>query len=158
MGQGFMRHSRSRSGLLKVTVRNLQRAVAINVVDLAGFAADAARFCLQIRKGRPTELTKLSEIFVLIVSDRRMAGLHQRFLGQKGPTDVVTFQHGEIFISPQTARRHARRFGNSLARELQLYVVHGLLHLHGFDDRNTAEARKMEAAQRRILQRAGRLN
>jgi len=63
----------------------------------------------------------------------------------------MTFRHGEIFISAETARRYARRFGNSLVQELRLYVVHGLLHLHGFDDRNEIEARKMDLMQRRIL-------
>jgi probable rRNA maturation factor len=94
---------------------------------------------------------KLQQVFVLIVSDRRIAALHRQFLNESGPTDVITFAHGEIFISAETARRHARQFGNSLARELQLYIVHGLLHLHGFNDGNKVEARKMEIAQERIL-------
>jgi len=85
------------------------------------------------------------------MSDRRMALLHRKFLGQSGPTDVLTFQHGEIFISVDTARRHACEFGDSLLRELKLYIVHGLLHLHGFDDQTPSEARKMKAAQERIL-------
>ena len=72
-------------------------------------------------------------------------------MNESGPTDVITFQHGEIFISAETARRNAQRFGNALARELRLYVVHGLLHLHGFDDRDESNARKMEIVQRRIL-------
>ena len=80
-----------------------------------------------------------------------MARLHRQFLGQTGPTDVLTFQHGEIFISAETAKRHARLFGNSIMRELQLYVIHGLLHLQGFDDRTQAEARKMQTAQEKIL-------
>ena len=69
---------------------------------------------------------------------------------QTGSTDVLTFQHGEIFISVETAKRHARLFGNSLNRELCLYIVHALLHLHGFDDRTPAAARKMEAMQNKI--------
>jgi rRNA maturation RNase YbeY len=80
-----------------------------------------------------------------------MAWLHRQFLGQSGTTDVLTFQHGEIFISVETARRHARTFGNSLTRELQLYTVHGFLHLHGFDDRTKAEAREMQKIQEKIL-------
>jgi len=80
-----------------------------------------------------------------------MTLLHRQFLGQSGPTDVLSFQHGEIFISLETARHHARAFGNSLLRELKLYIVHGLLHLHGFDDRTPSEAHKMKAAQERIL-------
>jgi len=74
---------------------------------------------------------------------------------ESGPTDVLTFQHGEIFVSVETAKRHARRFGNSLAHELRLYVVHGLLHLHGFDDRTQTEAHKMERTQEEILRDCG---
>src|SRR5213075_3581956 len=99
----------------------------------------------------PTDLSKLRNIFVWLISDRRMSRLHRQFLGQSGPTDVLSFQHGEIFISVETARHHARAFGNSLLRELKLYIVHGLLHLHGFDDRTPSEAHKMKAAQERIL-------
>jgi probable rRNA maturation factor len=91
------------------------------------------------------------EIFVWLVSDRRMARLHRQFLDQTGPTDVLTFQHGEIFISVETAKRHAPVFGNSLMRELQLYIVHGLLHLHGFDDRTQSGARRMKRMQEKIL-------
>ena len=98
-----------------------------------------------------TDLRKLSEVFILLISDRRMALLHRRFLGQFGPTDVLTFQHGEIFISVETARSHSRAFGNSFVRELKLYIVHGLLHLQGFDDRTPGEAEKMKAAQKKIL-------
>jgi probable rRNA maturation factor len=76
---------------------------------------------------------------------------------QTGPTDVLTFQHGEIFISVETAKKHARAFGNSLASELRLYIVHGLLHLHGFDDQTQAGARKMERAQSKILKAAMKL-
>ncbi len=146
-----MRSDPNPAALPQITVRNLQRTVPINVGDLEKFAAKALRACLRLRKWEPTDLTRLSEIFVWLVSDRRMASLHRQFLNQTGPTDVLTFQHGEIFISVETARRHARVFGNSLARELRLYIVHGLLHLHGFDDRNRVDAREMERMQKRIL-------
>jgi len=135
----------------QVIVRNLQRTVPIDVADLENFAAKALQLCLQLRKSWPTDLTKLREVAILFVSDERMALLHRRFLKQSGPTDVITFQHGEIFISAETARRHARTFGNSLGREVRLYIVHGLLHLHGFDDRSEADARKMNTAQEKIL-------
>ena len=135
----------------QVVVRNLQRAVSIDVAVLQNFAAKALRLCLQLRKNKQTDLTKQHEISILFISDRRMALLHRRFLNQSGPTDVITFQHGEIFISADTARRHARLFGNSLAREVRLYIVHGLLHLHGLDDRSEAGSQKMEAAQEKIL-------
>jgi probable rRNA maturation factor len=138
----------------EIKVRNLQRVVPINAAALEKFAGKALRLCLAVRRSKITDLMKLREIFVLIVSDRRMSALHRQFLNQGGPTDVITFSHGEIFISAETARRHALQFRNSLARELQLYVVHGFLHLHGFDDETRVEARKMEQAQERILAKA----
>jgi probable rRNA maturation factor len=141
-----------------VFVRNLQRAVRIDLPAVQKSAEKILGFVLRIRTGRRTELRRLEEISVLLISDRRMARLHREFLGQSGPTDVLTFRHGEIFISVETARRHARRFGNSLAQELRLYIAHGLLHLHGFSDREESEARKMAAVQQQILQRADRLN
>jgi probable rRNA maturation factor len=111
---------------------------------------------LQLQKGKQTDLRKSGEVSVWLISDRRMALLHRKFLGQLGPTDVLTFQHGEIFISVETAQRHARAFGNSLLRELKLYIVHGLLHLHRFDDQTPSKAHKMKAAQEKILRARSR--
>ena len=141
---------------MRVTVRNRQRKLRINVVALEAFAAKAVRHCLQSRKRKQTDLSKLPKIFVWLISDRRMSRLHRQFLGETGSTDVLTFQHGEIFISAETAKRHARLFGNSIMRELQLYIVHGLLHLHGFDDRTPAQARKMRRTQEKILRGCSR--
>lgn len=135
----------------KILVRNLQRKIDVDVLELRGFAAKAVQQTLRLQTQKRTDLRKLSKVFVWLISDRRMALLHRKFLGQSGPTDVLTFQHGEIFISAETARRNARAFGNSLVRELKLYIVHGLLHLHGFDDRTPGEADKMKSAQEKIL-------
>jgi len=135
----------------KIMLHNLQRKISINVAELEKFAGNAVQHCLQLQQRQRTDLRKLNEVFIWLISDRRMALLHRRFLGQSGPTDVLTFQHGEIFISVDTARRHARAFGNSVLRELKLYIVHGLLHLHGFEDQTPSEVHKMKAAQERIL-------
>ena len=106
--------------LPRISVRNLQRKIPVNVCELEAFAAGAAQRCLQLRKRKRSDLRKLREIFVWLISDRRMALLHRQFLGKIGPTDVLTFQHGEIFISVETARRQARAFGNSLIGELKM--------------------------------------
>jgi probable rRNA maturation factor len=134
-----------------IFVRNLQRKIRVNVAELQDFAAKAVRKSLQLHNEKDTDLRKLRKVFVWLISDRRMARLHRKFMNQTGPTDVITFQHGEIFTSVETARRNARAFGGSLASELRLYVVHGLLHLHGFDDRTQPGARKMKKMQERIL-------
>jgi probable rRNA maturation factor len=135
----------------EITVRNLQHKVPVGVVDLEMFARNAAELCLRLPRRKKTDLAQLREISVLIVSDRKIASLHRQFMNESGPTDVITFQHGEIFVGVESARRNARRFGNAFERELRLYVVHGLLHLHGFDDRNAASARRMRVVQRKIL-------
>jgi probable rRNA maturation factor len=140
----------------EISVRNLQRKVAVNVTKLENFAGKALRRCLQLRKRKPTDLDKLHEVFVWLISDRRMASLHRKFMHQTGPTDVLTFQHGEIFISVETAKRHARAFGNPLTNELCLYIAHGLLHLHGFDDHTQPGARRMKREQQKILRNCSR--
>jgi probable rRNA maturation factor len=147
--------SRPAAGGPRIFVRNLQRRLRIDRDALQKFAEKILESVLRARAGKRTQLRRLGEVSVLLVSDRRMASLHRRFLAQTGPTDVLTFQHGEIFISVETARRHARRFGNSLNEELKLYLVHGLLHLHGFKDRSKEQALKMGRLQQRILQSAG---
>jgi probable rRNA maturation factor len=138
----------------RISVRNLQRKIPVNVAALEKFAGKVVCQCLRLPKGKRTELTTLHEICVYLISDRRMSRLHRQFRGQTGPTDVLTFQHGEIFISVETAKQHALAFATSFVRELQLYIVHGLLHLHGFDDRTPTEARKMKRMQERILSQA----
>jgi probable rRNA maturation factor len=138
-------------GLPEITVRNLQRTVQIDVAALQEFAQLAVQLCFCIPRNEPTQLERLRKIFVLLISNRRMARIHRQFLSKVGPTDVMTFEHGEIFVSAGMARDQALSFGSSLGRELRLYVVHGLLHLHGFDDRDEVEARRMARMERQIL-------
>jgi probable rRNA maturation factor len=89
------------------------------------------------------------------VDDRTIARLHERFLGVPGPTDVLSFPHGEIVVSAETARREARARGIEPLHELLLYVVHGALHLAGHRDKRTKEQKAMRAAERRVLARLG---
>jgi len=139
-----------------IFVRNRQRKIRVNVGELQDFATKAVRKSLQLRDEKNTDLRRLDEVFVWLISDRRMASLHRKFMHQTGPTDVLTFRHGEIFISVETAKRHARAFGTLLASELRLYIAHGLLHLHGFDDQMQPGAREMERTQEKILRDCSR--
>jgi probable rRNA maturation factor len=141
----------------RILVQNFQRTIPIDLPALQKSADKILELVLRLPAGR-TRLRRLEEISVSLISDRRMACLHRQFLGQNGPTDVLAFQHGEIVISVETARRHARRFGNTADEELKLYIIHGLLHLHGFDDRQKKDAGIMDAVQAQVLQSAGRLN
>jgi probable rRNA maturation factor len=134
-----------------ITVRNLQRKISVNVAELEMFARNALRRCLQLQKRKRTDLRKVKAIAVWLISDRRISRLHLQFFGESSPTDVITFHHGEIFISVETARRNAREFGNSLMSEIKLTIVHALLHLHGFDDQTPADLRRMKNTQEKIL-------
>lgn len=131
-----------------ISVFNRQRKVALDRAALAEFARHALPLCAgQGGAG----LTSLAQIDVNLISDRKMSELHRRFMQIDGPTDVLTFQHGEIFISVETARRQAKTERTSLLYELRLYLVHGLLHLQGFDDGKTKDQQRMAALQERIV-------
>ncbi len=102
-------------------------------------------------------------IDVVLVGDRRLRTLHRRFLGDDTPTDVIAFDlesngpgpAAEIYASVTCARRVARARGVSGARELALYLVHGALHLCGYDDHRGADRRRMRSAERVILTALG---
>lgn len=134
--------------LPQISVFNRQRKVALDRARLEDFARRALAMCA---RERGVGLTNLPQVDVVFISDRKMSELHRRFLQIEGPTDVITFQHGEIFISVETAQRQAKTQRTSLLYELRLYLVHGLLHLQGFDDREEKARERMAAAQERIV-------
>ena len=138
-----------------ITVRNLQRKIPVNVAELERFAEEALKRCLQLKKRTPTKLRKLKAVSVWLISDRRISKLHLQFFGDGTPTDVITFHDGDIFISVETTRRNARRFGNSVVSEMKLCIVHGFLHLHGFDDCQAADLKTMKNTQEKILRCMG---
>jgi probable rRNA maturation factor len=118
---------------------------------LQDFADRALPACLKLRGRKRDVLSGIDELSVVLVSDRRIAELHRRFLNERGPTDVITFQHGEIVISAETAQRQARAFRTSLEHELRIYIAHGLLHLRGYDDKTPAGAAEMKRLQEKLV-------
>lgn len=134
--------------LPQISVFNRQRKIALDCASMEDFARRALALCA---RQRGSGLTSLPEVDVVFISDRRMSELHRRFLRIAGATDVITFQHGEIFISVETAQRQAKAQPASLLYELRLYLVHGLLHLQGFDDREEKDRARMAALQEQIV-------
>jgi probable rRNA maturation factor len=139
-----------------IVVRNAQRGVPVDVAPLQEFSVHALERVLALPAKSGAMLQALPEVTLVLVSDRRIAALHQQFMKVSGPTDVITFEEGDVFISVDTAKRNARRFQTSLLDEIRLYMVHGLLHLHGFDDKTPAGARTMSATQERIMRELAR--
>ncbi len=132
-----------RQTAMRVSARKLQRVVR-EVLSFEGI--DAAEICIRL------------------VGDRSMAMLNRRWLSHEGPTDVITFPLsdendavlvGDIVVSTETARRVAGELGWPARHELAYYVVHGLLHLAGYDDRAAADRRAMRARERLAMRAAG---
>ena len=137
--------------LQSVSIVNAQRRVRVPLATLQKLAPVALPLCLRARGPARRTLPRLDEIVVAIVSDAVIARVHRNFGGVAGPTDVITFQHGEIVISAETAARQARANHEPLAREILRYLVHGLLHLNGHRDDTAIARRKMWSAQERIV-------
>ena len=136
---------------MKIHVQNRQRAVPVDLAWLRRFAAVALEKCAPYSADRGFALMHLPEIEVALVSDRVIARVHREFMGLPGATDVITFAHGEIVISAQTAQLYAQEYRHPLAHELALYTVHGLLHLNGYEDATARAAARMHRTQDRIL-------
>jgi probable rRNA maturation factor len=102
-----------------------------------------------------------AELSILLVSDREMRKLNRAWRGRDRATDVLAFAQregpgpppvqllGDVVISVDTARRQAREHGHTLGREGEQLLVHGLLHLLGYDhERSATEARRMQRRER----------
>ncbi len=110
------------------------------------------------------------ELAVHLVNRRTISRLNREFLGRRGATDVITFDYregdlppaagartaGEIFVCPEVAAQKTAEFRLTLGEEVVLYVIHGILHLAGRNDRRGPEIAAMRQAEREILDRLRR--
>ena len=129
---------------------NRQRRVGIPMDWMKCFSQTALRRSLEHSGDGLFALRSLEEVIVTVVSDRKIAAIHADFMGIPTATDVITFQHGDIVVSADTAQRSAQEFGHGLSEELGLYVVHGFLHLNGFTDEEPSERERMHRVQDRV--------
>ena len=94
-------------------------------------------------------------VSLLLTDDREIARIHGEFLADPTPTDVISFAIdgcAELVVSVETARRTARELGHAVAAEVALYVVHGILHVCGFDDTKPRDRIRMRAAERAVME------
>ena len=105
------------------------------------------------------------ELGVQLLGAREMARVNQQFLEHAGSTDVITFSyaepgearlHGEIFICVSEAVAQAAEWGTTWPAEVVRYLVHGVLHLRGFDDLEPAKRRVMKREENRLVERLAR--
>jgi probable rRNA maturation factor len=100
-----------------------------------------------------------SEVSLAFVDNETIHALNKRYLDHDEPTDVLSFPlgegkgglSGELVIGAEVARDQAKHHGHDVQAELALYVVHGLLHLCGYDDRDPPDAALMRARERHYL-------
>jgi len=158
-------------------IKNRQRTIPVNVRHLRWLTRDLLRELLGIDD---------FDLAVYVVRAPEMARLNETHLQHEGPTDVITFDysnpvaadvrrlsipgkklepphvgcypsvHGEIFVCIDEAVSQARTFRTTWQSELVRYVIHGVLHLRGYDDKRPADRRKMKREEDRLLAAIGR--
>jgi probable rRNA maturation factor len=121
-----------------------------------------------------------ADVTVCLVSDAEIARMNEAYRKKKGPTDVLSFPEvkrrapvslrrarkwsspgdaqrrqflGDVAISPATARRNAKQQGRELGGELQILILHGVLHLLGYD--HETDGGEMDRVERRLRRRLG---
>jgi len=134
---------------------NRQRRVAVSLQSLEEFY-ERVRLALGFRP---------ESVAIQLISDTAMSRLNHTYRKKLGPTDVLSFPAngskpsarseyvGDIAISPETARRNARRFARSLPDELRILILHGMIHLAGFD--HETDQGQMDRLERRLRRRLG---
>lgn len=152
---------------LEISIRNRQRSRAIDTRRLRQIASALVVDELQYRS---------VELGIHLIGARAMAALNWRWLRHEGSTDILTFDEydltapddtgaggdvrpelcGELFISVDDAVIQAREFGTTPGAELVRYLVHGVLHLRGFDDQQAGRRRAMKQEENRLLRRLAR--
>jgi probable rRNA maturation factor len=133
---------------MQVKVLNRQRKFQVRARELLTFAEQLVPHVLSVARNLIPE-----EILVVLVSDRKISAIHEQFMGIAGATDVITFQHGEILISVETAARQAIEYESGLLPELRVYIAHGLLHLAGYDDLSEDGFREMAKLQNELVEK-----
>ena len=140
--------------MISLSVKNQQEAVEL---DFQGMKA-AAKAVLE-GEGVPS-----AKVAFAVMDDATIHLLNNRHLKHDEPTDVLTFPYsapgakkleGDIAIGAGVAVRAAAERGHSVHAELCLYVIHGCLHLCGYDDKTAAGAAEMRRKEREYLAKLG---
>lgn len=144
---------------MSVLFRNSQKAVNVPPGDVTALA----EFVLA------QENASEKEVSVLLVGDEEMSDLNARYRSRNTPTDVLAFpMHsgkedgpemallGDVVVSAERAVEYAARHRLDLAEELSLYLVHGILHLIGYDDANPRDRKKMRRREKELMEEARR--
>lgn len=139
----------------KVTASNLHKRYKLDERFARNIAVDVLK--LLKKEGRV-------ELELIFVDDKSIKKFNRQYKHHDDVTDVLSFGIdraefgkkiflGQIIISLDTARRNSRIFGTRHTDEIALYIIHGILHLFGYDDGNAKDRRRMSKKQESILER-----
>ncbi|HMP16303.1 MAG TPA: rRNA maturation RNase YbeY [Gemmatales bacterium] len=134
--------------MLSVSIANQQEVLEL----------DYARIKTVARAVLAGEGLSQAKLTIACMTDEAIHALNKRFLNHDEPTDVITFPystqplHGDLAISTETAQAAACERGHAPADELLLYVIHGILHLCGYDDTTPKKQKAMRAREAHYLQ------
>ena len=142
---------------MEITVKNLQKKIKIN----------SRRIINLVRKVLKFEKVNKAVLSIVFVNRQKIAALNKKYLGRSYATDVLAFDlkdprnknkkdiQGDVIISVEQAAANARIYRTVLSDELALYIVHGILHLKGFDDHGKNETLKMRREEEKVMKHLG---
>jgi len=141
---------------MEIIIRNSQKKIRVNISKTKDLVCGA----LEILK-MPDE----SAMSVIFVSKAEIASFNKRYFKKDRPTDVIAFEYndrrrgpysnylGDVIIAPDVVKENAKRFFNVFESEFNLCIVHGILHLLGYDDTKQESKKKMSKKEDYILKR-----
>ena len=144
-----------------------QLTVQINTLGIKGltFSHTEVINCIEYIQTLDEYALQSGELSIVFLNNERITELHQTYLQDATPTDVITFKGdpemefaGEICINIEQAASVHQTQNTSISEEITLYLVHGFLHLAGFDDKTTAEQTRMRMAEKDLMQRLKNTN
>ncbi|MDE0827082.1 MAG: rRNA maturation RNase YbeY [Akkermansiaceae bacterium] len=138
-----------------MAVENRQTALPVSN-DLLAQLESAGLASLKLIGQRKLALTVIPrEVSVSLLDDVMIGEVHGQYMDDPSPTDVITFPYGEsgeVLISVETAAEHAKEYAVGWEREVTLYLVHGILHLCGYEDADEEGRQRMGELQEALLE------
>ncbi len=134
----------------------------VYIVDHVNYLNEKEKMVLQNNVKKILKFLKLSgnkDLCITFLDDKAMRKLNKTYRGIKKTTDVLSFSQdgpdtrslGDVIISVDTAKRHARFYRKSLKREVIKLIVHGILHVLGYDHKKRKDANKMREKEKELL-------
>ena len=133
-----------------ITVINSQNSINFDLEYVKSKVDVACQLCVRESK-ESAPIKELKSVEISIIDDKQIAKVHGEFMDDPSPTDVITFDYGEILVSAETALSNSEEMQVSLENEVLLYIIHGMLHLGGYLDGSRADFKEMKSLQEMIL-------